>query len=144
MGRRNDQHPQRMRVGLHALAGIKDGAVAVKEVPDDAKGDVRVIAQPCVCREDVSESGDENDRHRPLVTDRNVAGGNWRGKCGAGIYHSSCQGTSVNNVPWHSCGYYLPMLAGRGSGEIHTLRTTMPGTVAAEMPLRPCGAPMNA
>ncbi len=53
------QHPERMRVGLHAFARVEDRAVSMEEVPHDPVGDVGIIANPGVGEKDVAERRDE-------------------------------------------------------------------------------------
>src|SRR4051794_36205997 len=48
-----------MRVRLDALNRIEYRSIAVQQVPDDAEGDVGVVAEPGVREKDVGEGGDE-------------------------------------------------------------------------------------
>ncbi len=47
--------------GLDSLVGVEGQPVAVNEIPDRTEGDLRVIADPLIGKEDVSEEDDEGD-----------------------------------------------------------------------------------
>ena len=63
--RGDDEHPERVGVGLHALVGVEREAVAVNEVPDRPERDVRVVAHPGVREKDVAEEHEQGRAGQP-------------------------------------------------------------------------------
>jgi hypothetical protein len=56
-----------MRIGLDAFSRVEDQSIAVQEIPHDSERDVRIVAEPGIGQEDVSEGDDEKgDRQTPV------------------------------------------------------------------------------